>query len=142
MGPKTAFLASKMHVLGPRAISHRFRRPLDPILIDFQCPRTSKIIKNTLENKGFCYFALFHFASKKSPFRTRLGPPNPPKSLPKRLPGRPSGPKMASKPSLGFPRWPSGRLWAFTFVPLSSPRCMFWIRGPSRTDLDSHLIPF
>ena len=79
------------------------------MLIDFQYPRTPKIIENTLENKGFCYFALFHFGSKKSRFRTRLGPPNPPKSTPRRLPGRPSGSKMASKPALGPPRWPSRR---------------------------------
>ena len=36
-------------------------------------------------------------------------PQIPPKSNPKRLPGRPSGPKMTSKPSLGPPRWPSRR---------------------------------
>ena len=109
MPPKTASLASKMHVVCPRATSHRFRRPLDSIFIDFQTLQTSKTMKNTQENKGFCYVALFHSGSEKSPFRTRLGPPNPPKSLPKRLPGRPSGPKMASKPSLGPPRWPSRR---------------------------------
>ena len=109
MPPKTAFLASKMHVVCPQATSHRFRRPLDPIFIDFQSLQTSKTMKNTWENKGFCYFTLFHSGSEKSPFRTRLGPQNPPKSLPKRPPGRPSGPKMASKPSLGPPRWPSRR---------------------------------
>ena len=93
MAPKTAFLASKMHVLGPRAISHRFRWPLDPMLIDVQSPRTTKIIKNTLENKRFCYFALFHFGSKKSPFRTRLGPPNPSKIAPETPPGAPKWPQ-------------------------------------------------
>ena len=62
-----------------------------------------------MENKGFCYFALFHSGSKKSIFWTRLGPPNPPKSPPKRLLGRPRCPKMASKPASGPPRWPSSR---------------------------------
>ena len=38
-----------------------------------------------------------------------MGPSNPPQLAPKRLPERPSGPKMTSKPSLGPPRWPSRR---------------------------------
>ena len=67
MAPKTAFLASKMHVVCPRAISHRFRWPLDPILIDFQSLQTSKIIEGTKDNKGFCYIALFHFGSVWDP---------------------------------------------------------------------------
>ena len=55
---------------------------------------------------------MLHF-STSDPENCSFGPvwdPQiPPKSTQKRLPGRPSGPKMASKPSLGPPRWPSRR---------------------------------
>ena len=57
-------------------------------------------------------FAILHFSTPDP--KNRLSgpvwdPQTPPESLPKRLPGRPSGPKMASKPPLGLPRWPSRR---------------------------------
>ena len=52
----------------------------------------------------FCTFPLW---IQKIAFPDPFGTSIPPKSLPKRLPRRPSGPKMASKPSLGPPRWPS-----------------------------------
>ena len=50
-------------------------------------------MKNTRENKRFFYFAFFHSGSKKSPFRTRLGPPKSSKIAPKTPPGAPKWPQ-------------------------------------------------
>ena len=75
------------------SISDPFLIDFGPISIDFQSPRTSKTMKNTLENNEFHYFALFHSGSRKLLFWTRLGPPNPSKIDPETPPGAPKWPQ-------------------------------------------------
>ena len=93
MPPKTAFLASKMHVVCPQAISHRFRRPLDPIFIDFQSLQTSKKHEKHIGKQRILLCCIFPLRIPKIAFPDPFGTPKSSKIGPETPPGAPKMPQ-------------------------------------------------